>query len=177
MQSVSLCAPASASHRGDTGCQLSNTRKAPGAEREDVIVCLCSHCSFLALIIVHVHCKWVSWCKVVEEGTVCVWQIYTNQIFAVLEPSWTMIHVTTTLHSFNNLFSRTTYISWHQEDKPFWILLEQEMIGWQWHHLDHMQIICTSLQTDNHASSSPLSFYRLDPLPAAQPTASCVKAL
>jgi len=28
---------------------------------------------------------------------------------------------------------------------------------WQWHQLDHMQIICTSLQTDNYASTSPLS--------------------
>ena len=36
------------------------------------------------------------------------------------------------------------------------------MMGWQWHQLDHMQIICTSLQTDNHTSTSPLSFYRLD---------------
>ena len=25
----------------------------------------------------------------------------------------------------------------------FWILLEQEMMWWQWHQLDHMQIICT----------------------------------
>jgi len=33
------------------------------------------------------------------------------------------------------------------------------MMGWQWHLLDHMQIICTSLQTDNHASTSPLSFF------------------
>jgi len=24
---------------------------------------------------------------------------------------------------------------------------------WQWHQLDHMQIVCTSLQTDNHASN------------------------
>ena len=31
---------------------------------------------------------------------------------------------------------------------------------------------CTALQTDNHASTSPLSFYRPDALPAAQPTAS-----
>jgi len=30
--------------------------------------------------------------------------------------------------------------------------------------MDHMQIICTSLQTDNLASSSKLSFYRLDAL-------------
>jgi len=43
-------------------------------------------------------------------------------------------------------------------------------MGWQWHQLDHMQIICTLLQTDNHASTSPLSFYRPDALPAAQPT-------
>jgi len=45
-------------------------------------------------------------------------------------------------------------------------------MGWQWHQLDYMQIICTSLQTDNHASTSSLRFYSLDALPAAQPTAS-----
>jgi len=41
----------------------------------------------------------------------------------------------------------------------------------QWHQLGHMQV-CISLQTDNHASTPPLSFYRPDALPAAQPTAS-----
>jgi len=30
-----------------------------------------------------------------------------------------------------------------------------------------MQIICTSLQTDKHVSTSPLSFYKTDALPAA----------
>jgi len=35
-----------------------------------------------------------------------------------------------------------------------------------------MQIICTSLQTDNHTSTLPLSFHGLDALPAAKPTAS-----
>ena len=60
------------------------------------------------------------------------------------------------LHLFNGLFSRTTWVSRHQKGKPFWILLEQEMMGWQWHQLDdHMQTICTSLQTDNHTSTSP----------------------
>jgi len=43
------------------------------------------------------------------------------------------------------------------------------MMGWQWHALDHMQIICTSLQADNYASTSPLSFFRPDTLPAASP--------
>ena len=43
----------------------------------------------------------------------------------------------------------------------------------QWHQLGHMQV-CTSLQTDNrnHASTPPLSFYRPNVLPDAQPTAS-----
>ena len=40
------------------------------------------------------------------------------------------------------------------------------MMGWLWHQLDYMQIICTSFQTDNHAGTSPLSFYRPDALPA-----------
>jgi len=59
-----------------------------------------------------------------------------------------------------------------QEGKPFWILMKQEMTGWQWHQMDHMQITCTSLQTDNHASTTSFSFYRSDALPDAQPTAS-----
>jgi len=45
---------------------------------------------------------------------------------------------------------------------------------WQWHQLGHMQV-CTSLQTDNHASTPPLYvfyIYMPDALPAAQPTAS-----
>jgi len=32
------------------------------------------------------------------------------------------------------------------------------MMGWQWHQLDHTQNICTSLKTDNHASTSSLNF-------------------
>jgi len=38
----------------------------------------------------------------------------------------------------------------------------QDIMGWQWHQLDDVQIICTSLQTDYHASTgstSPLDFY------------------
>ena len=54
--------------------------------------------------------------------------------------------------------------------KPIWILLKQET-EWQWYQLGHRQV-CISLQTDNHASTPPLSFYRPDALPAAQPTAS-----
>jgi len=52
--------------------------------------------------------------------------------------------------------------------KPVWILMKQETMWWQWQELDHMQINCTCLQTDNHASTS--SLYRPDALPEAQPT-------
>ena len=76
------------------------------------------------------------------------------------------------LHPFSSVFSRRTWVSRHQKGKPFWILMKQDMMGWQWHQLDHVQIICTSLQTDNHVSTSPLIFYRPDALPVAQPTAS-----
>jgi len=44
------------------------------------------------------------------------------------------------LRPFNYLFSRTTWVSRHQKGKPFCILLEQEMMAWQW----HQWTICTS---------------------------------
>jgi len=59
-----------------------------------------------------------------------------------------------------------------QKGKPYWILLKQEMTGWQWHQLDNTQIICTTLQTDNHTSTPSLNFLRPDSLPDAQPTVS-----
>ena len=68
---------------------------------------------------------------------------------------------TTDSYPFNGLFSRTTWVSRHRKVKLFWILTKQEMIGWHWHQLDHMQIICTSLQMDNHASTSLLDFTKI----------------
>jgi len=46
------------------------------------------------------------------------------------------------------------------------------VLGWQWRQLDHMQKICTSLQTDNHTDTSSLNIYTPDALPDAQPTVS-----
>jgi len=45
---------------------------------------------------------------------------------------------------------------------------------WQWHQLGHMQV-CTSLQTDNHASTAPLSFLQAG-CPSCCP-ANSIKAL
>jgi len=63
-------------------------------------------------------------------------------------------------------------VSWYQKGKTNLDFTEATDSEWQWHQLGHMQV-SISLQTDNHASSPPLCFiYRLDALPAAQPTAS-----
>jgi len=72
----------------------------------------------------------------------------------------------------NGLFSRTTWVSQYQKGKPLCILLKQEMMGWQWHQLDHIQIICTSLQADNHTSTPSLNFYGPYAFPDTQPTVS-----
>jgi len=40
-----------------------------------------------------------------------------------------------------------------------WILMKQETSGWQRHQLNKMQIIHTSLQADNHASTSSLNIF------------------
>ena len=79
------------------------------------------------------------------------------------------------LQLFNSLFFRTTWASWYQKDKTSLELTEARddgVWGWQWHQLDHMQTICTSLQTDNHTNTSSVNVYSPDALPAAQPTAS-----
>jgi len=63
-------------------------------------------------------------------------------------------------------------VSRYQKGKTDLDFTEARDSEWQWHQLGHMQV-CTSLQTDNDANTPPLSFfYRLDALPAAQPTAS-----
>jgi len=73
--------------------------------------------------------------------------------------------------SFNGPFSGTTRVGRYQKGKNNLDFTEARDSEWQGHQLGHMQV-CTSLQTDNHASTSPLSFYRPDALPASQPTAS-----
>ena len=74
-------------------------------------------------------------------------------------------------HPFNGPFSRTTRVGRYQKGKTNLDFTEARDSEWQWHQLGHMQV-CISLQTDNHASTPPLCFYRPDALPAAQPTAS-----
>ena len=65
-------------------------------------------------------------------------------------------------------------MSRHQKDKTNLDFTEARDSEWQWHQLGHMQV-CTSLQTDNHASTPPLSFSQAG-CPSCRPTNS-IKAL
>jgi len=46
----------------------------------------------------------------------------------------------------------------YQKGKTSLDFSEARHSEWQWNQLGHMQV-CTSLQTDNNASSPPLSFF------------------
>jgi len=72
---------------------------------------------------------------------------------------------------FNGLFSRITWVRRYQKGKTDLDFTGARDSEWQWHQLGHMQV-CTSFQTDNPASTPPLSFLQAGCLPAAQPTAS-----
>jgi len=77
-------------------------------------------------------------------------------------------------HTFNGPLSGTTRVSRYQKGKTNLDFAEARDSEWQWHQLGHMQV-CTSLQTDNHASTPPLSFLQAG-CPSCHPTNS-VKAL
>ena len=72
------------------------------------------------------------------------------------------------------LCSGTTRVSRHQKGKTNLDFTEARDSEWQWHQLGHMQV-CTLLQTDNNASTPPLSFVQAR-CPSCRPTNS-VKAL
>ena len=61
-------------------------------------------------------------------------------------------------HPFNVPLSGTTWVSQYQKGKTNLDFTEARDSEWQWHQLDNMQV-CTLVQTDNHASISPLKFF------------------
>jgi len=70
--------------------------------------------------------------------------------------------------------SKTAWVSRYQIGKTNLDFTEARDSEWQWHQLGHMQV-CTSLQTDNHAITPPLSFLQAR-CPCCRPTNS-IKAL
>jgi len=65
-------------------------------------------------------------------------------------------------------------VSRYQKGKTNLDFTEARDSEWQWNQLGHM-LVCTSLQTDNHASTPPLCFLQAG-CPSCRPTNS-VKAL
>jgi len=66
-------------------------------------------------------------------------------------------------------------VSWYQTGKTNLDFTEARDSEWQWHQLGHMQV-CTSLQTDNHASTPPALSFLQAGCPSCLPTNS-IKAL
>jgi len=91
-----------------------------------------------------------------------------------IRPYYPLYTTTTTLHPINGPFSGTTWVSQYHKGKTNLDFTEARDSEWQWYHLGHMQV-CTLLQTDNHASTPPLSFLQTG-CPSCRPTNS-VKAL
>jgi len=79
-----------------------------------------------------------------------------------------------THHTFSGPLSGTTQVSRYQKGKTNLDFTEARNNERQWHQLGHMQVY-TSYQTDNHASTPPLSFLQAG-CPSCRPTNS-VKAL
>ena len=98
--------------------------------------------------------------------------LYTSTRQYVRQQSVLLLNAST--HPFNGPLSRTTQVSQYQEGKTNLDLTEARDSEWQWHQVGHMQI-CTSLQTDNNAST-PLLIFLQAGCPSCRPTNS-IKAL
>jgi len=74
----------------------------------------------------------------------------------------------------NVIISTVDRVGRYQKCKTSLDFTEARDSEWQWHQLGHTQV-CTSLQTDNHTSTPPLSFLQTG-CPSCRPTNS-IKAL
>jgi len=77
-------------------------------------------------------------------------------------------------HTFNGPLSGTTWVSRYQKAKTNLDFTGAGDSEWQWNPLGHMQV-CTSLQTDNRASTTPLSLFT-GRMPFLLPNQQCQNA-
>ena len=118
--------------------------------RPNKTLCDANHENNSLNIIFHSFAKWL-----VMEDTSLLWHqlMYANKAIKWSTEYCSHIHTRLTA-----LCPGQPWWAGTRKVKPIWILLKQEIVSeWQWHQLGHMQV-CTSLQTDNHASTQPLSF-------------------
>jgi len=91
-----------------------------------------------------------------RSAKLCCWTKYRS-IAARRTDVWRAFASSATTHTHSTaLFSGTTRVSRYQKDKTNLDFTEARDSEWQWHQLGNMQV-CISLQTDNHASTPPLS--------------------
>ena len=105
--------------------------------------------------------------------------VYCFRLSYVISKTSVCIYNTGLLVHYNHfmalwILSGTTRVNHYQKSKTSLDFTEARDSEWQWHQLGHMQI-CTSLQTDNHTGTPPLSFLQAG-CPSCHPTNS-VKSL
>jgi len=114
---------------------------------------------------------------------VCCWHVIHTAVFLRRHSAkypctpvslLSLSHTHTYTHTFNGSLSRTTQVNQYQKGKTSLDFTEARDSEWHWHQLGRMQV-CTSLQTDNHASTPPLSFLQAG-RPSCCPTNS-IRAL
>jgi len=109
------------------------------------------------------HCRSSQGCTRGPGSWQCIPLSHTRLRCRLPHDAWANIlthartHTHTHTHTFNGPLSRTTRVSQYQKGETNLDFTEARDSEWQWHQLGHMQV-CTSLQTDNHASTPPLSY-------------------
>ena len=105
------------------------------------------------------------WQMVSHYASVLCYSVYWDQISVYLATviilgkySVCVLQRHAHTHPFNGPLSGTTGVSRYQKGKTNLDFTEARDSEWQWHQLGHTQV-CTSLQTDNHASIPLLSFF------------------
>ena len=119
----------------------------------------------------------LEWCKVVVWADAFFVTSHREDFMLMLIITLSAILASiiyTHTHPFNGPLTGTTQVSWYQKGNTNLDFTEARDSEWQWHQLGRMQV-CTSLQTDNHTNTSPLSFLQAG-CPSCRPTNS-VKAL
>ena len=104
-------------------------------------------------------CIWSCRCHCCLEPC-CLLPCYNPEWFF---PFWDhlmqLVLENTHTHPFNGPLSGTTRVSQNQKGTTNLDFTEARDSEWQWHQLGHMQLASLHFQTDNHASTPPLSVF------------------
>jgi len=148
-------------------------------------VCLSTHISRIStlhkIFCTYYHWPWLSplfLCMMSCLWTVAIWPHFGEYSFPILMKielgGWVGLDDWSDrqTHPFISLFSRTTWVSRHKKGHTNLDFNKARDDGVAVESAGPYAIICTLLQTDNHASTSSLNFYRPDAVPDTQPAVS-----